>query len=536
MRKLIMLLISTVTILFSSTAFAEMICPDTIAGFAEALSTSINEQENSSSEDNSISIASCEPDDDPFASKRIVVFTYAGLSKDYGAEKVLFDGDNMYILLYATESEAKRAFNGFAADTSIDQVMPDYDIFVTPDTLRTDEVVTSATAPDHLSWGAGFIGADNYNSYLMELYDSVEEMPEITIAVIDTGVADENDVFYDLNGNTRVQWDKGYNFIDPDQKPVDDNSHGTHVSGILCDLTLDNIKIIPYKTMNQDGRGSISTIVTAAKLAIAPAEEGGGDADVVNMSLCGKDSSYTYRRKYSSQFENSDKIFVAAAGNKCDDLKYYFPSNVANVLAVSACDSSGTFDDSYSNYGTLVDLCAPGTAIRSTVPISDKFPDGYDIMDGTSMACPHVAAAAAMVKTQYPDMAAADIADMLKQSAIRTDDQPYDEYYGYGLLSLNGFVPQSSMIESIAVSDTNVSVMLNGENGEFNNSAVVNFAGFNDGQLTGYQSESVFFGTSTVLMNFKCRPSSFDEIKLMVWDSFDSMRPLCDTSSVKTNQ
>ncbi len=528
MRKLIMLVVSSAAMLFSTTAFAEMICPDTIAEFADVLSTAINEQEN-----NSISIASNETEDNPFASKRLIVFTDVGLSEDYGAEKVLYDGENMYILIYTTESQTKRAFNRFAADTSIDQVMPDFDIYVTPETLRTDEIVVSATAPDHLSWGAGFIGADEYNSYLMELYESEEAMPEITVAVIDTGVADENEVFYDKNGNSRVMWDRGHNFIDSSQKPVDDNNHGTHVAGIICDLTLDNIKIIPYKTMNKDGKGSISNIVTAAKLAVAPIEEGGGDADIVNMSLCGKDSSYTYRRKYSSEFENSDKLFVAAAGNKCDDLKYYFPSNVANVLAVSACDSSGTFDASYSNYGTLVDLCAPGTAIRSTVPISDEFPEGYDILNGTSMACPHVSAAAAMLRTQYPDIASIDIANMLKESAIRTDDQPYDEYYGYGLLSMTGFVPQSSLIGNIAVADKNVSVMLNGENSGSNDSAVVNFAGFNGGKLSGHQSEPVFFGTSTVLMNFQCDSYSYDEIKLMVWDSFESMRPLCDAYSVK---
>jgi subtilisin family serine protease len=140
----------------------------------------------------------------------------------------------------------------------------------------------------------------------------------------------------------------------------------------------------------------------------------------------------------------ADILFVAAAGNagSNNDSTPSYPANydVANVIAVAAIDANGGLA-SFSNYGAItVDLGAPGVAIVSTVPISQKgkIVSGYASYNGTSMATPHVTGACALYKSIYPGATAAQI-----KTAILTSTTPTGSLNGttssQGRLSVSGF-------------------------------------------------------------------------------------------------
>ncbi len=119
-------------------------------------------------------------------------------------------------------------------------------------------------------------------------------------------------------------------------------------------------------------------------------------------------------------------LFIAAAGNSGanNDTTASYPSNYpnANIIAVAALTSTGALA-SYSQYGaTTVDICAPGSAVNSTVPVSSKgkLASGYASYSGTSMATPHVTGAAALYASSHPGANAATIKSAILGSAVPT--------------------------------------------------------------------------------------------------------------------
>ncbi|MFN3403775.1 MAG: S8 family serine peptidase [Cytophagaceae bacterium] len=171
--------------------------------------------------------------------------------------------------------------------------------------------------------------------------------------------------------------------------PNDDHGHGTHVAGIIGAKDNNfgvigvayNATVIALKAMDHKGRGSVSNIIAAVQHAISSGKPG----DVINMSLGGITSS-----ALDVEVKNAaDKgyLFAVAAGNSSVDAGGASPARVQhkNIYTVSAMDSTDTWAP-FSNFGEVVDYCAPGVRIYSTF-----LNDGYSAMSGTSMAAPHVA-------------------------------------------------------------------------------------------------------------------------------------------------
>jgi thermitase len=243
----------------------------------------------------------------------------------------------------------------------------------------------------------------------------------VVVAVIDTGADFRH---RDLNGRLLA----GRNFVDEGEPPVDDHGHGTHVSGTIAALHNNglgitgvvgpaNVKILPVKALNADGKGSASTVAAAIEWA---ADHG---ADVINLSLGG---SYTQTLAEAVRYAaNAGVVVVAAAGNDSTDTAGVAPAGVPGAITVSALQEGDTPAD-FSNWGDQVEVAAPGVQIRSTVPV-----DGYAWSSGTSMAAPHVAGVAALIKAAHPSYTRAAI-----QACLLSSLQPADleSRYGAGVL------------------------------------------------------------------------------------------------------
>ncbi|KGX90614.1 S8 family peptidase [Pontibacillus marinus] len=226
------------------------------------------------------------------------------------------------------------------------------------------------------------------NTYTNYAWDITRGSSSQEIAVIDTGV----DYYHpDLDGKTL----RGYDFVDNDYYPMDLNNHGTHVAGIAAAETNNstgiagmapNTEIIAVRALDQNGSGSLDDIADAITYS---ADVG---AEVINLSL-GCDCSTTTLQNAVNYAWNSGSTLVAAAGN--DGVSTTFePASYSNVIAVGAVDQNDQVA-SFSNYGTWVDVTAPGVDIASTVPNN-----GYAYMSGTSMASPHVAGLAGLLAAQ----------------------------------------------------------------------------------------------------------------------------------------
>jgi len=251
-------------------------------------------------------------------------------------------------------------------------------------------------------------------------WDHVTGNTSITIAVIDTGVDLDHP---DLAANLIT----GFNFIDRNKQPEDDNGHGTNVAGIIAAVgnnrlgtsgVLWNAKIMPLKALDKSGFGNEDKLGEAIRYAVDH------DAKIVVMSL-GLHRYSPYLQDIVRYAEANDVLLVAAAGNEGSDVKY--PAAYPTVVAVGGIGTNGAIVHE-SNYGPEIDLVAPWEVYTTAL-------DGkYQTNTGTSMAAPQVAAVAAMVLAKHPEWKPAQVRNMLRQSAEDISLRGWDERTGYGIL------------------------------------------------------------------------------------------------------
>jgi len=270
----------------------------------------------------------------------------------------------------------------------------------------------------------------------------------VTVAVVDTGV---NPFGFDSFGRglgNRVLL--GYNAIWKTRGGLDSESHGTLVAGIVGQETNNGIgtagiaydaKILPVKVLWFTGEGLNSWIIHGIRWA---ANHG---ADIINLSLGGSFPSRALEDAVDYAYEKGVTV-VAAAGN--DGLgEVIYPAAFENCIAVGAVNYDKILTD-YSNYGEDLDLVAPGGNLNEDHN-GDGFGDGilqesfvrsgffgfewnYWYATGTSMAAPHVAGVAALIKSRHPDYGPDEIREVLQDTAEDLGAPGWDERYGYGLV------------------------------------------------------------------------------------------------------
>lgn len=277
----------------------------------------------------------------------------------------------------------------------------------------------------------------------------------VIVAVIDTGVAYENYVesptktHYQAPDLATTAFVAGYDFVSDDTHANDDNGHGTHVAGTIAGATNNTTgvsglaygaKIMPIKVLDSNGSGSYFDVAAGIRFA---ADNG---AKVINLSLGGP-SGTTYLEDALRYAYEKGVTIVAASGNDGKGTVSYPAAYDAYVIAVGAT----RFDEkrsSYSNYGVSLDIVAPG-GDTSVDQNSDGYGDGilqqtlgsaagsfgYYYYQGTSMATPHVAAAAALVIKNGASSPTA-VRAALQTSADDLGAAGRDNTFGYGLLNV----------------------------------------------------------------------------------------------------
>ena len=286
--------------------------------------------------------------------------------------------------------------------------------------MNADEIEASS-----YSWGVSAIHADAFAESLRK-----KGLPskEFVVAVVDTGV-DYNHTFL----KNRMASDKGYDYIANDKDPMDEHYHGTHVAGTIVDCTpgLDNLKIMPVRVLDAGGSGSDSGVSFGIRYA---ADHG---ANIINMSLGGGHSSLM--DEAVNYAVSKGVIVVVAAGNESGDAKNYCPSHIPNCITVSAVDSRFK-PASFTNYGEAVDVAAPGVDIKSCVS-NQRYPGNqFKSLNGTSMASPHVAACAAMLRVENPSITSAEAEKKLSGAVYVPSG--WDKTYGPGVADMQPLMNQ----------------------------------------------------------------------------------------------
>ena len=239
------------------------------------------------------------------------------------------------------------------------------------------------------------------------------------IAVLDTGV---NFAHPDLRGKMLA----GYDFVNIDNDPSDDNGHGTGTAGTAAAASNNAIgvasvawacPVMPLKVLDASGSGSYSNIAKAINYA---ADNG---ARVVNMSFGGTSNSITLQNAVDYAW-NKGVVLIAAAGNNGNNTPFY-PAACNNVVAVSATNSSDVIT-SWSSYGSYVDVSAPGESILTT------WGSDYAYVSGTSFSSPVTAATVALMISIQPKLTNSQTVDLLLKNADDLGAAGYDVYYGYG--------------------------------------------------------------------------------------------------------
>ncbi len=252
------------------------------------------------------------------------------------------------------------------------------------------------------------------------------------VAVIDTGI---DYTHPDLATNYQPG---GYDFVNDDDDPLDDNGHGTHCAGIIATV-MDNsigvagvaqVRIMAEKVLNEQGIGYSSWIARGMVHAV------NNGARVISMSLGSPFPSLTIWRACVYAWSKGCLLF-AAAGNE-GRFGVDYPAGFSTVIAVGAINPNGT-KATFSNYGLGLELVAPGVEILSTMPtypvylnVTRNVPLNYAYLNGTSMACPFAAGVAALVWSHYPDLTNLELRKIIDTSTVDLRAPGWDNYYGFG--------------------------------------------------------------------------------------------------------
>lgn len=271
------------------------------------------------------------------------------------------------------------ALNGFAATLPISAVQA---LRQNPDVeyIEADQVVSIDTTQSPATWGIDRI--DQRNLPLSNSYTYNNTGSGVRAYIIDTGIRTTHNEF---GGRASI----GTDMVGDGQNGNDCNGHGTHVAGTVGGSTYGvakQVSLIAVRVLNCSGSGTTSGVIAGVDWVTANAVK----PAVANMSLGGSASSSLDTAVKNSI--NSGVTYAIAAGNSHRNACNYSPARVAEAITVGATTSSDA-RASYSNYGSCLDLFAPGSSITSAWYTSNT---ATNTISGTSMATPHVAGVAAL--------------------------------------------------------------------------------------------------------------------------------------------
>ena len=318
-----------------------------------------------------------------------------------------------------SETNVESAIDMYRNNPLIDIIEPNYIVTLneTPDDPRFDEL----WGMENTGQTGGTPGADISATSAWDVFTGSSD---VVVGVIDTGVdythpdlidnmwtnpGEIPDNGIDDDGNGYIDDYYGWDFYNNDNDPMDDNGHGSHCSGTIG-ATGNNgvgvvgvnwdVSIMAIKFLSGGGSGSTAGAISAVEYATMMG------VDLTNNSWGGGGYSAALEIAIADAGA-ADILFIAAAGNGSTntDLNPHYPSSYTldNIISVANTTHNDVLS-SLSNWGLVsVDLAAPGSSILSTTP-----GNSYTLLSGTSMATPHVAGVAALVKGRFPSIGALD--------------------------------------------------------------------------------------------------------------------------------
>lgn len=265
------------------------------------------------------------------------------------------------------------------------------------------------------------------SSYSKQWYEKKINMPlawsltlgrsDIKVAVVDAGLQT-------THPELKAKIIKPYNVM-TGENSVPASIHGTHVAGIIAAANnkigitgiAPNVKLIPVNVF-QGTEADIYTVAEGIDYAVK------AGADIINLSLTTEDYTAILDDSIQSAIKKG-VLVVAAVGNDHTSQPQY-PAAYKNVIAVSATTETDK-RASFSNYGSYIDLSAPGVNIYSTAPTNS-----YKIESGTSMATPIVSGVAALILSKNPFLTTKEVTAILEKTSKDLGQKGWDKYYGYG--------------------------------------------------------------------------------------------------------
>lgn len=319
------------------------------------------------------------------------------------------------VVSFANGVNLGETFQSLKNNPNVESIVPD---------IRVQAAATPNDLDDQL-WGLNntgqYEGTENADIDAVEAWDTITDASNVVVAVIDTGIdythpdlagnmwtnADEipgNGIDDDNNGY--IDDIHGYDFVNNDGDPMDDHFHGTHVMGTIAAQGNNgtgiagvawDAQVMALKFLDENGSGYSSDAINAVLYAV-------DNGAIISNNSWGSFSSTFVLEVYDAPLKaaieaagEAGHLFIAAAGNdgsNTDGSRSAYPAGITlnNILTVAATDRNDEIAG-FSNYGEVeVDIAAPGVEIYSTMPGNQ-----YDFLNGTSMATPHVAGAAALL-------------------------------------------------------------------------------------------------------------------------------------------
>ena len=329
---------------------------------------------------------------------------------DFNPDVIIANKDNRYIVQFTTPAETEAAYDALS--------VAGYVKYVEPDSMTS---ISETQTTSYNSWGVEAMGAEVASEYLATTTSGA-----LKVGVVDTGISPHSFI-----GSKLIN---GYDYVDSDTNPADENGHGTHVAGTIIDLTQPlNVSVVAYRTFDRAGNGYTSNITNAIMVA---ADDG---CKVINLSARGVYSTNGFNA-YSNAISyatGKGAVFCCAAGNDSLSTSNFVPACITSPGCVVVASVGESLSHSYfSNSGSSVDVSGPGEFI-----LSCDYEGGYCYMSGTSMATPHISAACAIIRLAHPGYGPSQVENALKEMCDDLGSPGYDTTYGYGIPDLTSIAP-----------------------------------------------------------------------------------------------
>jgi subtilisin family serine protease/subtilisin-like proprotein convertase family protein len=371
------------------------------------------------------------------------------LEQNYSAFKRIVDNDGQLDqvaldhdldLYYLIEFEAPQDIENliwlYEGIPAIEEARPDYIVhtMITPNDYYYPSQWAHNNTGQAARYGGGTVGTPDCDIDSPQAWDISTGASGVTIAILDTGVDLDHAEFAG-----RIV--PGYDFVNNDNTAQDDNMHGTACAGIAAARGNNssgvagiawNSMIMPIKILNSNGSGYTSDIVDGVNWARV------NGADVISMSLGGGGYDASFNSAITAA-HNAGVIVISAAGND-NSSNISYPAAYSNSMAIgalspcnerkspSSCDNETWWG---SNYGSGLDVMAPGTRLHTTYYTGGYMSD----MNGTSGATPHVAGVAALIMSVNPALSASEVWDIINNSADDLGTNGWDTTFGWGRLN-----------------------------------------------------------------------------------------------------